>query len=249
VQPTPLPHSRTTTTHWEFYQGCTFSDFCKGFISTLCIGALVAILNIGSSTPVKAQCNGQDALNCNCQQTTDYNINVCINGTTGTITIKVCNQFPNPNLIRNPCTQCTEPLNSITNVKEICVPPEFATKTYAELLPGIVCATNLCKSPNFFGVVIPDCVPAGSDACNTTNPYCHVLSLPRCVRREGNCWIGCDTGCENRCWVWRKYCRDSPTSCWTCALTETCELNPSDECPQGCELLEDCPRAHPTCCN
>jgi hypothetical protein len=39
-------------------------DFDQGFISASCVVALDAILNIGSSTPVKAQCNGQDALNC-----------------------------------------------------------------------------------------------------------------------------------------------------------------------------------------
>lgn len=217
---------------------------------TLC---LLSFLIMGLSTPleVNAQCNGQDALNCNCEQTTNYDVAVCIDGTTATVTLKVCNQFPNPSLIRNPCTNCTEPLNSITYVKEICVPQEFSTRTYAELMPGIICATNLCRSPNLLGIVLPLCTPSWQLACTTTNPYCHVLSLPRCVRREGNCWVSCNDGCDNRCMVWRQYCRTvGPSGCWNCSTTTTCVFNPSDVCPDGCQLLQDCPSPHIlTCCN
>lgn len=213
------------------------------------VSLFATLAMVGLTTVARGQCNGQDVLDCDCDALENVDINVCIAGQTGTITLKVCNQFPSPNLIRNPCQNCQEPLNAITWVNEICIPPIFSGKTYAELLPGIICATSLCKVPNFLGAAIPECVPTGALACQTTNPYCHVLSIPRCVRKEGTCWKSCDEeNCDNRCMVWRKYCADPALGCVTCGTTSTCTYNATDVCPTGCEQLDDCPFAHPSCC-
>lgn len=246
----PLPFTMLCGYMYLGYRSCIL-DHTTSKLVLQGLGLLsAAIICLSTPVEVDAQCNGQDALICNCEQTTNYDILICIDGTTATVTLKVCNQFPNPYLIRNPCTNCTDPLNSITYVKEICVPQEFSTKTYAELMPGIICATNLCKGLNFLGVALPLCTPSWQLACTTTNPYCHVLSLPRCVRREGNCWVSCNAGCDNRCMIWRQYCRtEGPAACWTCSTTTTCVYNPSDACPGGCQLLQDCPSPHIlTCC-
>lgn len=218
---------------------------------------LFVFMSLGFNCNAYAQCNGQDPLNCYCEDTIAYTLNLCVSKfdgspeTYGSATIYVCNQFANPNLIVNPCTNCTEPVDAVTWVNKICVSPELATTPYADLLPAIICAASLCKNPNFLGVVIPACTPPGVDSCQFDNPYCHLLSFPRCVRRSGNCWENCSPGCTNRCIVWRKYCTQPGSGCWVCSLTFTCTYlvpNP-DVCPEGCEQLVDCPYAHPLCCN
>lgn len=75
---------------------------CKLHNSTVLRLVLVMLLLHGVGTSALGQCNGQDPLICDCDQTTSYSIAVCIAQTTAPITIKVCNQFPSPNLIRNP---------------------------------------------------------------------------------------------------------------------------------------------------
>lgn len=220
----------------------------KSSLYSVAISIISALFLLLPSQLAKGQCTGQDPLDCDCEQTTDYNLKICVDQDTGTIILKVCNQFPNPNLIRNPCTNCTQPVDVITYVKEICFPPIFDTVTYSDILPGIVCATYMCRNPNYLGVVIPDCLPAGTNACTADNPYCHIISFPRCVKRVGNCWKSCQDGCDNRCMVWRQHCKHPQTGCWTCLETGTCLYNEQAECPEGCEEIQYCPYAHPPCC-
>lgn len=174
------------------------------------------------SSELRAQfnCNGQDDLNCNCQgPLSNHQVDICIGGMTYTITLRVCHQVPNPNLISNPCASptCTNPVDLVSWVHEICLPQQLAFYPNMEVVyNAIICATDLCDN-NWVGATIPNC-DAGRDACTTQwSQYCHILALPNCFEWDANglCLSTCSNDCTRFCFVWRRYCMDG-ANCSTC---------------------------------
>jgi hypothetical protein len=204
----------------------------------------ILILLICFQSKMLAQCNGQDAPECNCavelQQV--VNLTVCINQVDYPITLTVCNQFPNPNAIRNPCTNCTRPLDAITWVKKICLPPALLSVPLDIIYPAIVCATNLCTNHSLIGPIdFPQCEFNPSYPCNTLAPYCHALALPRCVKLVGLCYEVCNTQCSY-CIIWRDYCYDynavpGTNPCWTCNAGHCTWPVNLPTCPEGCMVV------------
>ena len=112
------------------------------------------------SPKLQSQCSGQDALNCDCNADnwTAVAETICVvdgitpGGIEIDVTIYWCNQRPNPNLIVNPCTDCTFPVNLVTWIKQICIDPQdmiyFSSGqlTVTQLYNSILCYTSLCNN-------------------------------------------------------------------------------------------------------
>ena len=199
------------------------------FIATAAFWAATTSLNAQSGCP------GQDPYNCNgCTKDSIYRFRVCIGPVTDTIDVTMCTQYATNQLISNPCTNCTRPLDAITWVRKVCVPPALYLVSIDSIYQAIMKATSLCCSNQFIAAIIRNCDP-GLNACDpTSNAYCHMLGLPNCVKREGNCWIPCDNSCDKMCYVERRYCRkivNNFVQCMECTVT-ICST--SNQCMQPC---------------
>lgn len=219
-------------------------------ITFLMLVSIVALAVTSQVAKAQFTCIGQDNLDCTCQETEAVNIDICIGGTTYTLILDVCQQLPNPNLISNPCgvPLCVRPLNRVTWVKRICFPVGLSATSIEALYNGIICATDLCKSQAILGstIAIPNC-DGITNACTTVNGvYCHLLALPNCVKRNGNCWEMCDDGdCTQYCFVERRYCKDYQGNCSTCDKSICYYPGAIQHCPNptpctqvNCENLE-----------
>lgn len=193
---------------------------------------IAVILTATSTMNAQSGCPGQDPYNCNgCTQDSVYRFRVCIGPVTDTIDVTMCTQFATNQYISNPCANCIRPLDAITWVRKVCVPPSLATVGIDTIYRAIVKATSLCCSQKYIAAAIPLCGP-GVDTCNlVSNAYCHVVGLPKCVVRYGNCWQPCDGNCKDLCYVERRYCMASSGSCSECTRV-TCGTQ--EVCKQGC---------------
>ncbi len=200
---------------------------------------VIAVIWTATST-MNAQtgCPGQDPYNCNgCTQDSVYRFRVCIGPVTDTIDVTICTQFATNQYISNPCRNCVLPLDAISWVRKVCVPPALYLVSIDSIYRAILKATSLCCSNQFIPATIRSCDP-GPDPCSfTSNAYCHVLGLPNCVKREGNCWIPCESNCDKMCYVERRYCRKivgNIVQCLEC-ITTICATN--NQCEQPCTLV------------
>lgn len=196
------------------------------FIATAAFWAATTSLNAQSGCP------GQDPYNCNgCTKDSIYRFRVCIGPVTDTIDVTMCTQYATNQLISNPCTNCTRPLDAITWVRKVCVPPSLTAVGIDTIYRAIVKATSLCCLQGYIPAAIPPCGP-GVDTCSPfSNAYCHVVGLPSCVSRSGNCWQSCTDRCRDLCYVERRYCRTPSGACSECSRIY-CKRQA--DCPQGC---------------
>lgn len=177
-------------------------------------------------------CTGQDPHNCNgCTKDSTYRFRVCIGPVTDTIDVTMCTQFATTQYISNPCTNCTRPLNSLTWVRKVCVPTSLSLVSVNSIYRAIMSATSLCCDSLFIPVSIPTC-DTNTEACSTAyGVYCHVLALPKCVVRVGNCWQPCRQQCQDFCYIERRYCRSTAGKCSVCIEVPCSTPEP---CPEGC---------------
>lgn len=201
--------------------------------AVLLVSIVIGVIWTATST-MNAQtgCPGQDPYNCNgCTQDSVYRFRVCIGPVTDTIDVTLCTQFATNQYISNPCTNCTLPLDALTWVRKVCVPPSLATVGIDTIYRAIVKATSLCCSQQFIAAVIPPCGP-GVDTCNPySNAYCHAVGFPRCVARVGNCWQPCKESCRDLCYVQRRYCVSASGNCSECT---TISCSKGEACSQEC---------------
>ena len=201
---------------------------------------------------MSAQCTGQDVPDCTCEQLTAKNLTICIGGNNYTITIFSCEQVPNPNYISHPCYypyDCTRfTQDRISWIKQICVPVGFPVVGVETIYNAIICATDLCAN-DYLGVSgsFPTCNPATPpNACTTTNRYCHILALPKCVEWDGLCLKICDEDCDQFCYVERVYCSFT-SACYTCPLS-ICADPDGDDCPGNCIEVDCDELSFDACC-
>jgi|GEM_PF-1542426 hypothetical protein len=205
------------------------------------------------------QCGNQTPIQCECVGT-EYEFKVCHAGTEYIANVWMCTQqaVP-PTPLDNPCTvppnECAFPINSITWVKKICVPQELKDQNLTAVYQAIIRGTDLCCY-NFIGATIPAC-NAGARCSDPTNPgiYCHVLALPKCLSKNFStgCYTSCDNGgnCANHCFIERRYCKETPTSC--CSFVRSiCEGVNDPPCTGGsCNVVfnECCILGGGKCCS
>ncbi|QOJ26618.1 MAG: hypothetical protein QY319_05465 [Candidatus Kapaibacterium sp.] len=201
------------------------------------IGMLACIMPI----TIQAQCNGQDSLNCQFPLpdfTCDYTI--CVDGTDYDITIEYNRQLPTQGLIRNPCRWplCIYPLDQVSWIRRICVPPAIQNIAAEKIYNGIIRATNLCTD-NCFGATIPDCSLGSVGPCPLGTPqtsidaYCHIIAFPRCYRWIAGCIEVCnEAACEQYCFAEWRYCNQGG-NCTQCFIT-VCGHHDFVQCPLGC---------------
>lgn len=209
------------------------------FILLLSVICTVMLL---STADALSQCNGQDNLMCYCDpdNSRDVAITICLAGVNYNITLSICDQRPNPNLIKNPCrNDCTRPLDAITWVRKICLPNQLLQTPLEDIYPAIICATNLCNTTALLGpITIPPCDHNPTLPCNTLQPFCHAIALPTCVKLNGNCFETCDIYCRY-CVIQRDYCRDASMNCWACNALYCSYTNvPEYACPSSCLQVE-----------
>jgi hypothetical protein len=196
--------------------------------------AIVIVLHaLNTSAVAQTGCNGQQPYDCaNCTKDSIYRLRVCIGPVTDTIDVTMCTQFATTQPIINPCTNCTEPLNSFTWIRKVCVPTSLSLVSIDTIYRAIMSATSLCcDSTSFITAVIPQC-DASTGPCSTIfGVYCHMLAFPKCVTRIGNCWQPCRQQCQDLCYVERRYCKSILGSCLEC-LQIVCST--AGDCPQQC---------------
>lgn len=192
----------------------------------------------------------QQAWNCSgCTNESTKDFVICLNDTTYTVTVYYCNQSAfdvnPPRLIKNPCTpDCTLPVDMITWVRKVCVPPALYTTSASVIYQALLQATDLCCD-NWLLANIPWCGD-GKSCFTTLSPYCHVMAFPTCVSFLNGCWQPCGGNCENVCIFERRYCRQGPAQgpfqCVRCPGVQ-CTIN-----DVTCDVASGC-RESVTCTN
>jgi len=199
------------------------------------IGMLACIV----PTTIQAQCSGQDSLNCQFPLpnfTCDYTI--CVDGTDYDITIEYNRQLPTQGLIRNPCRWplCIYPLDQVSWIRRICVPPAIQNIAAEKIYNGIIRATNLCTD-TCFGATIPDCSVPSTGPClspsTSIDAYCHIIAFPRCYRWIAGCIEVCnEAACEQYCFAEWRYCNQGG-NCTQC-FVKFCDDYKFTNCPGMC---------------
>jgi len=193
---------------------------------------LLALCLLSSTATAQTGCTGQDPYDCaGCTRDSTYRLRVCIGPVTDSIDITMCTQIATSQYISNPCTNCQRPLDAITWVRKVCVPPSLSLVSIDTIYRAVMAATSLCCGSPFIPATIPQCDSSGS-ACNTVQGvYCHVLGLPKCMVRVGNCWQPCRQQCRDFCYVERRYCKSASGSCTQCTIG-ICST--AEQCTQQC---------------
>jgi|LakMenE01Jun11ns_1017448.scaffolds.fasta_scaffold9761865_2 hypothetical protein len=197
---------------------------------------VVSLLGLSISATAQTGCPGQDPYNCaGCTNDSTYRFRVCIGPVTDTIDVTMCTQFATTQLVSNPCTNCTRPLDAITWVRRVCVPPSLALVSIDTIYRAIIARTSLCCGTPFIPAAFPKC----DSITGTCNPiqgvYCHIVALPKCIVRIGNCWQPCTQQCRDFCYVERRYCRATSGACTPCSSV-VCST--PDPCSQGCTIVD-----------
>ncbi len=223
---------------------------CALSITVIMLSLLLSRSAYGQCESPPNQCTIQTPLECDCAGT-EYEFTICHGGTDYTATVWMCTQHATaPIPIDNPCTipplECDYAVNSVTWIKKICVPQALKNLGIESIYQAIIRGTDLCCF-NFLGVTIPKC-NTGTTCATLTNSsiYCHILALPKCLYKDHitGCYTACDNGanCSHHCFVERRYCRQTPTSC--CSYLRTiCEGANEVQCSGSCNVTFD------NCCN
>lgn len=203
------------------------------------LGILLTLITLWPAANLFAQCVPPQA-DPNCKDCAEipYEITICHGGVDYVANVWICTQYATTTLIFNPCATptCSRPVNAISWVRRICVPQDLKDLGLTAIYAAIVKGTNLCCN-DFLGVksTWPNCSP-NSDCKTSTQAYCHILALPKCLHKSyppgDGCYYQCEEGCNNYCMVDRRYCKIGVDTCCS-ALMGVCEYNDSEVCVSG----------------
>lgn len=184
-------------------------------------------------TTASGQCNPpQEAPDCNDCVAQKYDITICHGNTNYQAHVVICTQYAGTLPLDNPCTpNCDRAVDAISWVREICVPQALKDLGLTAIYAAIVRGTNLCCN-DFLGAkpAWPFC-SSGSTCKTSTTAYCHILALPKCLRKDyvNGCYYSCQEKCQDYCMIERRYCKFSPTECCS-ALMDICDFNNDSQC-------------------
>lgn len=183
-----------------------------------------------------------DPINClGCGPDVTYRFRVCIGNVMDSIDVTMCTQYAGSQFIQSPCPSDTLPLNAVSFIRNICVPPSLATVSIDTIYRAVIKATSLCCFHPFLPVIVPPCINQGpKDSCvSSISAYCHALAMPRCMHLVTNCWQPCGQPCAALCYLTRRYCTITDSNGVFCKdCTRSYCQSGNVQCQQPCQEIQ-----------
>lgn len=167
---------------------------------------------------------------CDCDFNVQKTLNICVQGSTYSITVDICETNHTNPLGTGYCSGAG--MNRTSYIRKICFNGLIPPGTNEDINSALYCEIeNLNCSANIWGFSVP--LAPGSS-------YCWQLRAPRCTTRDYN---NCIVTCGDECY-WCTYEFKWTRSAGTCSVSSTGACQEGTECDTGCE--NECPK--PTCC-